>query len=145
MTYTNLQEGIDTIVGTLGTPKTIKLLNRISNNLNLTKKSDLQQVELLATFIISESYRAFNLTPYQIGAKDKQYNKARTASYHLLRKYTPLSYRNIGCRFEQTKRNAIYYFHKCHDLLSLPKQYPDFTKKYTLLEERILDFMTQIH
>ena len=140
MNYTNLQKSIDTIIGSLGAEKTSELLNRIASNLHLNKKSDQKRIALVATFIITKSNSVFE----PIKTEDENYLLARAASYHLLRRFTPLSFTDIGKRYAQSKRATIYQYNKSEQMLSTPRLHSRFCSKYTQIEQSVLNFMTQI-
>lgn len=143
--YAELQKGIDALIGRFGLTNTIKMISQLTSNGRI-KKPNQQKIELLSTFIISESKEIFKWDERdKNGIKKKNYKDAKMACYHLLNKYSQMSYREIGSTFGQGKTAANYHIKKCEERLSIPKFYGSFVAQYNLLEQNIIYFIANLH
>jgi hypothetical protein len=142
--YLDLQKGIDLLISKFGISKTVRIVKQLSGNATF-KKNEKQKVQLLVTFIISESQRLFDSEEPQAEEESPRgFNDARMTAYHLIKKYTDMSYQQLGKPFGQSKRAVIYHYNKCEELLSIPQFHKDFTEIYKTLEENIIQFIAKI-
>ena len=61
--------------------------------------------------------------------------------YHLLHKYSGDSHTNIAKAFGRKRGSALYFIHKCHDILSIPGSYGDFVEQYEQVEGSAAHFI----
>lgn len=143
--YSDLQKGIDLLISKFGISKTVRIVKQLSGNASF-KNNEKQKVQLLVTFVISESQRLFDIeeSPNK-KESSKEFQDARMAAYHLIKKYTNMPYPQLGKLFGQSKRAVIYHHHKCEELLSIPRFHRAFTETYTTLEENIIQFIAKIN
>lgn len=142
--YEELQNGIDRLISKFGITKTVQLIAQLSGT--TTIPSQKQKTALLITFVISESQKIFDWQDRGVKiCDDNEYKEGRMACYHIFKKYTDLSYRQMGKHFDQGKRGVLYHVTKCEELLSIPNYHKLFVKKYRLLEEHTLHFIATIN
>jgi predicted DNA-binding protein YlxM (UPF0122 family) len=143
--YNELQKNLDLVIGKIGVNKTIRLLEGF---LGVTSDGTAQKdkVELITTFIITRSISRFNLDMEEFySCPLREYREGRMTCYHLIKKYTDLTFAKIAEDFNTKKRNVIYSFQKCEDMLSVPQFHKAFTDRYTHVEQDTLDFVTKIN
>lgn len=144
--YAELQQGMDTLIGKFGVPKTLKIITQLSGTVK-ARKQKRQLTRLITTFVISEAFKIFEVGD-DVVPKDplsNAYKEARKASYHLLNLYTELSYKEIGKHFNQGKFGAYYHIRKCRESLSLPKYNKPFIARYEVLEENLIEFIAKLN
>ncbi|WP_062062759.1 hypothetical protein [Aquimarina longa] len=129
--YSDLQKGIDELISKFGISKTTQIIEKLSGK--GTFRNESQDVKKLISFIISKSKQLY----------EHETNYSRMAAYHLIKKYTNRSYKQLGKDFEQSKRAAIYHHNKCEELLSIPKFHKNFTEIYKNLEDAIIQFIAK--
>jgi hypothetical protein len=143
--YSDLQQGIDKLIGKFGMSKTIQIIKQLSGTIKVHKQKK-QRTKLITTFVISEGFSVFEVEETEPKSKpSKQYKEARMASYYILNQYTELSYNEIGKHFNQGKFGAYYHITKCRETLSIPKFNTSFVEKYEALEERVIQFIAKIN
>ncbi len=143
--YADLQKGIDLLIRKFGVSKAAIIVKQITGTTTL-KRNEKQKVQLLVTFIVSESRRLYDCNGLKIDQESsKEFKESRMAAYHLTKKYTAMSYQQLGKPFDQSKRAVIHHYNKCKDLLSTPQFNKDFVARYKILEENILQFITKIY
>ncbi len=143
--YNELQKGIDLLISKFGISKSVRIIKQLSGDTTFQENKH-QKVELLTTFIISESQQIFGWKdPAAKICNDRDYKEGRMACYHVFKMYTDLSYRQMGTHFKQGKRGALYHATKCEELLSIPNYHKSFVKKYRLLEENTIRFIATIN
>ena len=143
--YADLQEEIDKLIGKLGMAKTIKVIKQISGTRE-GKKKVAQKDILIPAFVTSEAFKIFEVVHTKTGKNTSTpYKEARMASYYLMDQYTELSYNEIGKSFQQKKFGVYYHLMKCKDALSLPKMNKTFVSRLTVLEELLIEFLTNIN
>ena len=110
------------------------------------KQFEKDKVELLVLSTILEAQTLFKCERLQLNLyTDSNYSDGRMAAYHLLKKYTNLSYKELGVKFSQSKRAVIHHCNKCEDMLSVAQFHKEFVATYHKLEEHILGFMVKIN
>ena len=143
--FTDLQQGIDQMIGKYGMPKTIKIIRQLSGNLKL-KKGRKQRAKLISTFTVSEAFKVFDVKhKKQKGKLTQEYKDARMACYHLLNLYTDLNYNEIGKQFDHQKFGVYYHITKCREILTIPQFNKPFVALYETLEERVIQFIAKIN
>lgn len=142
--YTELQQGIDRLIGKFGMPKTLKIITQLSGSVAVRKQKD-QREKLIATFVISESCKIFEVEDTEVKSKpSKRFKEARMACYYIINQYTQLSYNEIGSYFDQGKFGVYYHITKCKDALSIPKFNKSFVEKHEILDQSVLQFIAKI-
>jgi hypothetical protein len=142
--YSDLQQGIDKLIGKFGMPKTIKIIRQLSGTIKVREYKK-QRIQLITTFVISEGFKIFGVEHKKVNDKTtKEFKEARMASYHILSQYTRLSYSEIAKHFDQGKFGAYYHINKCKEALSVPQFNKSFVGKYETLEENLIQFITKI-
>ncbi len=143
--YSDLQQGIDQLIGEFGMPKTIQIIKQLSGSTKV-KKQKKQWAKLIMTFVISEAFKTFEVEDTEPKNKlSKQYKEARMASYYILKQYTRLSYNQIGEYFGQQKYGVYYHITKCKEVLSIPQFHKSFVGQFQTLEERVIQFIAKIN
>jgi len=142
--YATLQKRIDAMVGQIGLCNTIRMLEGMMADSSLDVPQE-EKYRLISEFIITQSIQVFDLKKEDFfTSKIREYRDARTACYHLLKVFTGKSYAKIGETFNQKKRNILYSYQKCEDMLSIPHIYQVFNDKYSTLEHRITQFIARL-
>ena len=142
--YSKLQQQIDQVIGKIGLDKTIFLLSSFIDSYNIAV-SQPQKFQMLSRYLITECIRVFELNDKLFFTSNiQEYRDARMVCYHLLKKYTGLSYSKIAEDFGLTKRNILYGAKKCEEKLSVPYYYEGFVEKYDLLESTFLQFISKL-
>ncbi|MAQ76892.1 MAG: hypothetical protein CL613_11255 [Aquimarina sp.] len=143
--YSELQREIDKLITKFGMTKAITIVHHLSGEPR-SVKNEKQKVQLLVTFITTESRRLFGC---EVSVTDHENTKecldARMTTYHLIKTYTDLSYSQIGKRFGQSKRAVIHHHNKCKDVLSIPQFHKSFMSTYHLLERNVIQFLAKIN
>ncbi|WP_346881285.1 hypothetical protein [uncultured Algibacter sp.] len=143
--YHDLQDSIDNLIGKFGLPKTIEVIDSLTNNTALTTK-DKEKTKLLLIFVIAQSIEVFDLKEESFYSSPVQeYREARMSCYYLLKKYTDSSYAKIGENFKQSKRAILYNYHKCDEILSIPQFYKSFVEKFKILENNTINFIAKLN
>ena len=143
--YHDLQDSIDNLIGKFGLPKTIEIIDSLTNNTALTTK-DKEKTKLLLIFVIAQSIEVFDLKEESFYSSPVQeYREARMSCYYLLKKYTDSSYAKIGENFKQSKRAILYNYHKCDEILSIPQFYKSFVEKFKILENNTINFIAKLN
>ncbi len=142
--YSDLQNGIDTLVGKFGMSKAISIIRQLSGTMVISTDKK-QHLQLITAFVVSEAFKVFGVTNKEVDGKlTREFKEARMAGYHLLSQYTRLSYKEIGEHFDQGKFGAYYHVKKCKETLSIPRFNKSFAGKYETLEENLLQFIAKI-
>ena len=142
--YSKLQQQIDQVIGKIGLDKTIFLLSSFIDSSDIAV-SQPQKFQMLSRYLITECIRVFELNDKLFFTSNiQEYRDARMVCYHLLKKYTGLSYSKIAEDFGLTKRNILYGAKKCEEKLSVPYYYEGFVEKYDLLESTFLQFISKL-
>ncbi|WP_024772921.1 hypothetical protein [Aquimarina macrocephali] len=143
--YSDLQQGIDKLVGKFGVPKTIKIIRQLSGTTKVRKHKN-QRIKLITAFVTSEAFKIFEVEHKELNGKlTKQFKEARMASYHILNQFTRLSYNEIGKYFDQGKFGAYYHIKRCKETLSIPQFNKSFVGRYETLEENLIQFIAKIN
>lgn len=143
ISYSDIQTGIDKLISKFGISKTLRIIRQLTGQ----KTSEQQQglsAEVVMAFIICESHRLFGSqaqTPSAVVSKE--FSDARMTAYHLTKKYTGLSYRQMGKPFDQSKRAVIYHYKICEEMLSVPQFHKVFITTYKSVEENVIQFITK--
>ena len=142
--YSTLQEQLDVVIGKIGLCRTIQLVGSFIDNSSITV-DETEKFKLISRYIIAQSIEVFDLKSDEFYTnKIQEYKDARMACFRLLRTYTDCSYAKIGEAFGQKKRNIIYYYQKCEDMLSVPNFYLVFVGRYKELEQRVIQFIAKL-
>jgi len=145
LSYEDLQQHIDHLVGKLGLQTTISLLAGLSGASQDILPA-LGWIKLLTVFLIAKSTEVFSLKQEEFfSSKAHQYREARMSCYYLLKRHSNRSYQKIGDDFKTTKRSVFYNYHKCQEFLSLPDSYRGFNLRFKLLEEKTIHFISKIN
>lgn len=143
--YAKLQRGLEKLVGKFGIPKAVKILDQLSGTTKMRTQKK-QQTDLIATYVISEACRVFEVAnPTAPDTKSKAYREARMAVYHLLSRYTELSYKEIGNMFGQGRYGVYYHAGKCKEILAIPRLNKSFVSNYEVFEEAVIQFIAKIN
>ncbi len=143
--YADLQLGVDRLISKFGISKTLRIMDHLLGNRTL-QTSKKQKAQVLTAFIISESKRLYGCEEESLcNENSKEFREARMVAYYLIKKYTNMSYQELGKQFGQSKRAAIHHYQKCKDVLSIPQFHKDFVAIYDVLEENILQFIAKIN
>ncbi len=143
--YAELQQGVDKLVGKFGMTKALKIIDQLSGTSKMRTRQK-EQTKLITTFVVSEAFKVFNVTEdLKKKVRSLEYREARMASYHLLNKYTELSYKEIGKQFNQGRFGVYYHVKNCSEFLSIPKFNKSFVSRYEVLEESLIQFITKIN
>ncbi|WP_027393145.1 hypothetical protein [Aquimarina latercula] len=143
ISYADLQTGIDRLISKFGMSKTLGIIRQLTGQ-KTSEQQQGQRAEVVMAFIISESHRLFDSemqTPSALVSKE--FSDARMTAYHLTKKYTGLSYRQMGKPFGQSKRAVIYHYKNCEEMLSVPQFHKVFIAIYKSVEENVIEFITQ--
>lgn len=142
--YTDLQKGVDELVGRYGLKKAVELLQHLSKNTKIPV-NDTYRLKLITDYVISECLAEFNLEADQFQTSTvREYREARMACYHLLKKYTDSSYSRIGEHFNWPIHTIYYFCQKCTEMISLAEYYKPFNNKYKSLEESTISFIAKL-
>ncbi|TSE07935.1 hypothetical protein [Aquimarina algiphila] len=143
--YTDLQQGIDSLIGKFGMPKAIKIIRQLSGT-EMVRQHKKQHLELITVFVVSEAFKVFGVKHKEMEGKlTREFKQARMAGYHILSQYTRLTYNEMGKYFEQGKFGAYYHIKKCKEILSVPQFNKSFVGRYEVLEESLIQFMAKIN
>ncbi len=141
---TELQKGIDTLIGKFGTAKTVKMIKQLAGTLHV-KKEKKQREELVYTFTISEAFKVFEVKDIEPeGPPSTSYKEARMAAYHIIDEHTDLSYNQIGKHFAHTKHAVYYHLNNCKEILSVAQFNQKFNENYQVLEQRVIGFIAKL-
>lgn len=143
--YGLLQQHIDRVIGQIGLEKTICLLTHFIDDTHIPVHQT-QRLKMVSQFLVTTCIGVFELQDKAFFTSAiSEYREARMACYHLLKKYTEASYSKIAEEFGLTKRNVLYNHSKCEERLSVPFYYADFNKRYDLVEDSIIQFISKLH
>lgn len=142
-TYTELQQGIDVLVGKFGMPKTIQMIRQLSG-IQKSKTQNIQRNELLYTFLIHESKKVFRVPNTTDQDTSSEFKDARMACYYLMQQHTDLKYRAIGKYFGHGKFAVYYHIKKCKEFLSIPQFHRSFVERFGILEISVIEFLTKL-
>lgn len=143
--YGSLQHSIDQVIGKIGLQRTIFLLDSFINNTTL-RQNDSEKVQLLTHYLVNEAIHAFDLNTglfYVCG--ERSYRDARMCCFHLLRKYTDYTFSKIGLNMHCSERTVMYGNTVAEQRLCVPKGNPVFTSRYTLLESKLIEFISKVN
>lgn len=143
--YQDLQDTLDKVVGSIGLNNTIHLLGCFIGHLEKeTDKPSRQQA--INSFIIHRVAKEFDIDHNNMAESElTEYVNARTICYYLLYHYSGLSYRLIGEKFGNKPGHSVKYFvGKCADLISLPKANRLFYHRFTVVEQDLIHFLSQL-
>ncbi len=142
--YTDLQERVDALVGKFGLEKAVEIIDSFSKNANSSQKHH-RKLKLIKDYIIAETIIVFDLDENEFFTSELiDYREARMACYHLLDKYTQNSHAKIAAIFGKKRNSALYFIHKCKNILSIAHCYPNFTEKYKAVENSTIHFITNL-
>lgn len=143
--YAKLQRGVEKLVGKFGIPRALKIIDQLSGTTRMrTKKKE--RTELITGFAISEAFKVFKVPrPEKPNKNSKAYREARMAVYHVLIRYTELSYKEIGKEFGQGRYGVYYHTGKCKEILTIPQLNKSFVKRYESFEEGVIQFIARIN
>lgn len=143
--YAKLQRGLEKLVGKFGIPKALKILDQLSGTTRMRTRKK-QQTDVISTYVISEAYKVFGVIDSKSpDINSKAYREARMAAYHLLIRYTELSYKEIGKMFGQGRYGVYYHTGKCKEILAIPQLNKSFVSKYETFEEAVMQFIAKIN
>jgi len=143
--YGQLQQHIDQVIGQIGLEKTIGLLTHFIDDTHIPVH-ETQRLKMVSQFLVNTCIEVFELQDKAFFTSGiQEYREARMACYHLLKKYTGASYSKIAEDFGLTKRNVLYNHNKCEERLSVPYYYADFNQRYSLVEDRMIQFISKLH
>jgi len=144
-TYTDLQKNVDELVGRYGLQKAVTILANFSSNTKI-KVSNPQKLRLITDYIVAKCITIFDIEEEQLNNSTiREYREARMACYHVLSKYTDMSYARIAERFGWKYHNVFYFYHKCEEILSLPTYYKNFVTMYKALELSAINFISNLN
>ncbi|QKX05353.1 hypothetical protein HN014_10640 [Aquimarina sp. TRL1] len=142
--YADLSKGIELLISKFGIDKTAAIIRQITDTVTIVKSEKLK-TQLLLTYIYYESQHLFKCKQSKSKTESsKEFKDSRMVTYHLIKKYTNMSYQQLGKRFGQSKRAVIHHYNKCESLLSIPKSNKDFVSKYQRLEQKTIQYMTTL-
>ncbi|MBL6446411.1 hypothetical protein JMN32_08835 [Fulvivirga sp. 29W222] len=142
--YIQLQENLERVLSKIGLANTVKLLENVVSD-ECSKGGDIERINVITEYIIAQVIRVFDLKPKKFYTCNvREYRDARMVAYHLLRKYTAGSYSKIGERFNQHKRNVIYFCNKCSETLSVARFHPVFAERYKTVEYQTITFISKL-
>lgn len=143
--YAELQHGVDKLIGKFGMTKALKIIDQLSGTAKMRTRQK-EQTGLITAFVVDEAFKVFKVTEdLKKKVRSLEYREARMASYHLLNKYTELSYREIGKLFNQGRFGVYYHVKNCTEILSIPKFNKSFVNQYNVLEESLIQFIAKIN
>ncbi len=142
LTYPDLQNTLDKVVGKIGLSSTVLLLDNVVDNSGIAA-SHIEKMKLITAYITSRCQVVFDLEDLHFfDSPLRDYRDGRMACYHLVKKYTDGSYTRIAEQFAQKKRNVMYYCQKCEQILTIPQHHRVLAEKYRALEKETLEFIT---
>jgi hypothetical protein len=143
-TYTELQTSLDKVIGKIGVERTKYLLDTFINNTTI-KHNEREKIKMMSQYLISLAIKVFELEePIFFISAITEYRDARYCCFHLLRKYTQDSYPKIGLTFQSSSRIVMYGCTATDERLNFPKVHAKFIHHYTLLESRLIEFISKI-
>ena len=144
LNYADLQQSVDELVGKFGLEKSVEIINSFSRNSRIGR-SEIRKLKLIKDYIIAETILIFDLDEKNFfNSEIREYREARMACYHLLNKYTENSHSKIAETFGKKRGSALYFIHKCNNILSIPQFYPSFIEKYRGLESSTIHFISKL-
>ena len=142
--YSELQQGIDTLIGKFGMPRTINMIKQLAGTLEI-KKEKKQREKLVCTFTVSEAFKVFEVKDTEAkGPPSAAYKSARMAAYHIMNELTDLSYNEMGAYYGHQKYGVYYHLNNCKELLSIPQFHKAFNENYRVLEQRVIQFIAKL-
>lgn len=140
--YHHLQSCVDLVVGKIGLPKTINLLESFIGS--TTKGLSIPRAKVIMTYMISKSVEVFDLNERRFyKSREPQYCQARMACFHLMRKHTAYSLAEIGKVVRVSKKTPFYFDKKCESALTNESMI-GFREKYEILENYVIDFISHL-
>lgn len=144
LTYNDLQDNIDALIGKFGLKKTIEVMASLRTNTEIRSPEN-ERIKLLTIFVKSKTIEVFNLKEEDFYTSSlDEYKDARMASIYLIRKYTDFSFGSVAEIFQQRKRSVQYFYHKCEEILTIPSYYKIFMRRFTILEHHIINFIAKM-
>lgn len=142
--YNTLQSLLDSVIGKIGTERTHELLKTFLSNTPIEAEQE-QKITMLTQYLISLATTAFDLLPQQfIISQVREYRDARMCCFHLLRKFTKCTYPKIGLSFQCSSRAVMYGCSEVEDRLAMPRNCPDFSRRYRSIESQLIVFISKI-
>ncbi|MDW3191939.1 MAG: hypothetical protein R8G66_06230 [Cytophagales bacterium] len=142
--YESLQRQIDVVIGKIGLHNTIFLLSTFIDETSIPVEQT-QRLQMISQYLITRAIDVFELKEKMFFTSAiQEYREARMACYHLIKKYTGVSYSKIAEDFGLTKRNVLYNCNKCEERLSVPYYYQSFVDKYAILEKSIIKITSKL-
>lgn len=143
-TYTELQVSIDKVIGKIGVARTIHLLDTFIQNTTITQNEQ-EKIKMISQYLISLAIKVFELNePIFFTSSVTEYRDARYCCFHLLRKYTKDSYPKIALMYASSSRIVMYGCAVTEERLNFPKVHSKFAHHYTLLESKLIEFISKI-
>ncbi len=143
-TYTELQISIDKVIGKIGLERTKYLLESFIQNTAITHHEP-EKIKMISQYLISLAIKISELQAAIFFISTvTEYREARYCCFHLLRKYTKDSYPKIGLSFQCSSRIVMYGCTVAQERLSFPKVHAKFVQNYTMLESKLIEFISKI-
>ena len=143
--YGSLQNSIDQVVGKIGLQRTIFLLNSFITNTSVSH-NETEKMQMLTRYLVNEAIQAFNLDTgmfYVCG--ERSYRDARMCCFHLLRKYTDYTFSKIGLTMHCSERAVMYGSTVAEQRLGVTKGNHVFNSRYSLLESKLIEFISKVN
>lgn len=143
--YASLQNSIDQVIGKIGLQRTIFLLHSFISNTSITQ-NEVEKIQMVARYLVNEAVKAFDLNTglfYVCG--ETSYRDARMCCCHLLRKYTDYTFAKIGLILQCSERTVMYGNSVTEQRLCVPKGNPAFVSRYSLLESKLIEFISKVN
>lgn len=143
--YRDLQDHIEVMIGKFGLQNSVKFLGSIIDNTEVESSED-ERAKKLIEITILKSIEVFNLKKAKFYKSElDEYRDARMSCYYIVSKYTHISFGKIAEIFKVKRRSVTYFHKKCKEMLSIADFYPTYTRRHTILEDHIINYISTLN